>query len=185
MRAEAGIDAAGQRQHRREHAEHQHQQERPDEVGHGEKQAVDRVDQRANGGVANQRREDRDRAAEQHRENERREGELQRRRQPLGEQLEHVAMQRDRRAEIATAKVARPDEELCQQARVEPVMGAQRRNVGGRGARRNHHGDRVAGHDAQQDEDDDRDADHRDRGHAEAANDGGDHGTDRGRADRR
>ena len=47
-------------------------------------------------------------------------------------------------------------------------MGAQRRNVGGRGAWRDHHRDRIARHDAQQHEDDDRHAQQGDGGHDQA-----------------
>ena len=103
---------------------------------------------------------------------ERGDGELERRRQPLASSAEHVAVQRDRGAEIAAQRDRATQTTNCAaRLRVEPVMRAQRRDVGGRGAGRDHHRDRVAGHDPQQHEDDDRDADQRDGRHAETAQD--------------
>src|SRR6516225_11386051 len=61
-----------------------------------------------------------------------------------------------------------PDGKLNWQAGVETVVGPKRGDVGGRGARRNHHRDGVARHDAQQHEDDDGDADESDRRHGQA-----------------
>ena len=58
---------------------------------------------------------------------------------------------------------------------VEAVMRAQRCDVRGRSAGRDHHGDRIAGHDAHENEDDDRDADQRDGGHGQTIGRAGDH----------
>ena len=87
-------------------------------------------------------------------EDQRRERELERRRQSLGQQLEHVAVQRDRRAEIAVHARPRSRSQNCDgKRRVEAVMGAAARRCPRAGAGRDHHRDRIAGHDAQQYED--------------------------------
>ena len=118
--------------------------------GHREKEPVHGVDRRGDAGQSLiSDGEDGDGAAETDGDDERRDREFERRRQPLGEQFEHVAMQRDRGAEIAAEQLVRPDENCAGEARIEAVMGAQRRDVGRRGAGRDHHRDRIAGHDAQ------------------------------------
>ena len=93
---------------------------------------------------------------------------LQRRRQPVEHQAEHVLPQRDRGAEIAVRDAGQPDEELLDDRLVEAVERAQPVDVGLAGAGRQHHGDRVAGRDADHHEHDDRHAEQRD-GHGQEA----------------
>ena len=97
------------------------------------------------------------------RDEQRDDAELQRRRQPVQHQAEHVLPQRDRGAEIAVQHAGQPDEELLEQRLVEAVERAQPVDVGLAGAGRQHHGDRIAGRDADHDEDHDRHAEQRDR----------------------
>jgi hypothetical protein len=87
--------------------------------------------------------------------------ELERRRQPFDQQFQDIPAQRDRHAEIAVQNAVEPDAELHEQRLVEPVTGAQFGNVMRAGTRRDHHRDRVAGSDAQQQEHNDRDAEQR------------------------
>ena len=143
-------------------AEGEHERERPDEIGNGEQEPVGRVDDRLEPRPPRHRANDRDRAAHDHREFERRRRELERRGKPLAEERENVAVQRDRGSEVATQRIAHPDGELRQEAAVEPVMRSERRDVRLACARRDHHRDGIAGHDPQENEHDDRDA--RERG---------------------
>src|SRR5271170_2388799 len=166
--ADAGIDSARQRQHRQKDAKQQDEREGPDEVWHCEKEAVDCVDHRGQCRFAHQRREHRDRAAEHRGEDQGSGGELERGRQALAENFEHVAMQRNGRAEIASQEPSDPDQELHGERGVEAVMGAERRYVGRSRARRYHHRDGIAGHDSQQHEHDRRDAAQGDGGHEKA-----------------
>ena len=78
-------------------------------------------------------------------------------------QAEHVLPQRDRGAEIAVQHAGQPDEELLEHRLVEAVERAQPVDVGLAGAGRQHHGDRIAGRDADHHEDHDRHAEQRDR----------------------
>ncbi len=84
-------------------------------------------------------------------------------------------MQRDGGPKVSAPEIARPDEKLLQEARIKAVVGAERRNVGDRGAGRDHHRDRVAGGDTQQNEDHHGHANHGDRRHAQAVQDRLDH----------
>ena len=175
IRVDARIDPAGHGENGGEDPEQEHEDEGPDEIGNGEKKAVQRVDERRERAIVHHHREDRRRAAKQDREGESRERQLERRRQAFGEDREHVPMQRDRRSEIAAKQIFRPDQELDRQACVEAVMRAQRCDIRGRSAGRDHHGDRIAGNDAQENEDDDRDAGQRDGGHGQTIGRAGDH----------
>ena len=60
-------------------------------------------------------------------------------------------------------------------------MRAQRRDVRGRSAGRDHHRDRIARNDAQENEDDDRDPDQRDGGHRQAIKRAGHHSPEQAR----
>ena len=67
-------------------------------------------------------------------------------------------MQGDRSAEIAGDDARYPDPKLGQKRRIETVMRLQGRDVSLGRARRDHHGNGIAGHDAQQNEHHDRHA---------------------------
>ena len=73
-----------------------------------------------------------DRAAEQARKHERSESELEGGRQPFGQELQNMAVERNRGSEIPVDERADPHDELRWQARVEAVVRAKRRDVGGR-----------------------------------------------------
>ncbi len=68
--------------------------------------------------------EDGNAAAEDHRDDAGHEGEFQRRRQPLAQQLHDIAVQRDGNAEVAVQEAAKPDDELGEERLVEAVAGA-------------------------------------------------------------
>ena len=101
--------------------------------------------------------------AEHDRDEKREEAQLERRRQPVQHDREHVLAERDRRAEIALEHAAEPDDELLEDRLVEAVERAQPVDVRLRRAGRQHHRDRIARRDADDDEDDDRHAEERDQ----------------------
>ena len=140
---ELRIDAAGQRQHRDQHAEEQNERQRPDEIGHGEQDAVQAVDDRSR----------RRCAASACRQWRRRRRARPRRGAPGSQaRASPAAARRARRARQTCSEIevpkspcdhaAEPDPELLGQRRVEAVVRAQRGDVGGARARRDHHRDR-------------------------------------------
>ena len=161
-------DAAGNLEHRHQHAEQQDEHQAPQEIGDGERRAIGDVDAGLDRRAALARADDRQRPADRHGDEQRHDAELKRRRQPVHHQAEHVLPERDRGAEIAMRHAGQPDEELLEQRFVEAVERAQPVDVGLAGAGRQHHGDRIAGRDADHHEDHDRHAEQRD-GHGQQA----------------
>jgi len=187
--AQHRVDAAGQRKQRQAYAEEQDQRESPDEVGYGEEQPGEAVDRRLGRRPPEQRADDGCRGPDQEGDPEGAEGEFQGGGQAVGDQLQDVPAQRDRRAEIPVRHRAQPHPELSRQPAVQSVMFPQCGDVGGGGARPDHHGDGIAGRQAQQREDRRSDAEQRHEHHAETVAGGADHrstptGRSRGRTAR-
>ena len=161
---QARVDASGDRQDRQGDAEENDEGERPDEVRHGEQDAVSVVDQRAGPGAAGESGENGGADAQHQRDGEGQQRQLDRRRQSIADEFHDVLPHRDRGAEVAAQGMLQPDHELLRDRLVQTVARPQPRNVGLAGARRDHHGDRIARHDAQEHEGHDGDAEQGDGG---------------------
>jgi len=162
--AEARIDPAGDRQDRPQHAEAQHEDQRPEKIGDRLDQAGQAVDHDLRPAAAPDRGGQRQRQAEAGGDEQREKRQLDRRRQAAEHQAEYVLAQADRGAEIALQQGAEPSDELRGDRPVEAVERAQVFDVGLAGAGRDHHRDRIARDHPQQDEDDDRDPEQRRQG---------------------
>ena len=122
-------------------------------------------------GAPHQRAGDGDAAAEHDRDQERQDRKLKRGGQPRGQHVGHSTCSV---IEVPKSPWTTPliqIQNCVRQRRVEPIVRLERRDVGRARARRDHHRDRIAGHDAQQNEDDDRHARKRDKRHCHAIGD--------------
>ena len=124
---DARVEAARDRQHRHQHAEHEDKREAPQEVGDRQQQAGQTVDRDLRPTALPVGADDRHPTADQRRHDDRGAGQLERRRQPADDELRDVLAQADRGAEIAAHDVAKPDQELRRDRPVEAVEAVSRK----------------------------------------------------------
>ena len=105
------------------HAEEQDEEEPPEEIGDGERQRDEAVDQPFRQPAAEIGAEERQAGAEDDGDEDGDEHQLQRRRQAREDQGHHVLAAADRSAEIADRDLLQPDHELVEDRQVEAVAG--------------------------------------------------------------
>ncbi len=146
-------------EHRPQNPEQQDQDQPPQEIGHRQRHAIAHIDRGLDIGSALARAGQRKEPPDEDRNHQRHDRQLQRGRKPPQNQPQNRLVRSDRHAEIALQHALTPDQELLGDRLVQAIKRGQAGDVLIGRTGRQHHGDRVAGHDPDHEEDDHRNPD--------------------------
>ena len=127
---ELRIDPARCRQQRDQHAKQQQQDQGPEKIRNGEKDADAAVDRPIRRVARENRRRPRRPPIPANGDQRRDQRKLERRRKPCQNQFEHVLMQADRTAEVAAEDLAKPGDELFRDRAIKSIERPQPVDIG-------------------------------------------------------